>query len=296
MRAPNDGRSDSLHPLTSQPHARAVQGVAGSCDRSGISGARRLDSVTDAGWFVPLADDTTGEAQVVAIPQAGGGCATFAPMADRLAPHVTVWGANFPGRQARFLEPPCTDLEVVLDRLAADYPTRGRTSPVWILLRRAVGLPARPPAARPRRATAGGAGGRLVPGARRRPAAENTAQGGPGQFWSEVLALGGVPAPVAEQPDFREIFEVGLRADYALLADYVFAEEPALPIPIIAVHGTDDPMLRGDPVDRWSRHTAETFHSVRTPGDHWILDNALDGLVDVLRRAAIGPPAPVKAR
>jgi len=296
MRAPNDGRSDSLHPLTSQPHARAVQGVAGSCDRSGISGARRLDSVTDAGWFVPLADDTTGEAQVIAIPQAGGGCATFAPMADRLAPHVTVWGANFPGRQARFLEPPCTDLEVVLDRLAADYPTRGRT----VLFGYCSGALLAFLLARRLRARGGPLPVALVvasyqaPDVARPPRTLHKAD--PDQFWSEVLALGGVPAPVAEQPDFREIFEVGLRADYALLADYVFAEEPALPIPIIAVHGTDDPMLRGDRVDRWSRHTAETFHSVRTPGDHWILDNALDGLVDVLRRAAIGPPAPVKAR
>jgi medium-chain acyl-[acyl-carrier-protein] hydrolase len=250
--------------------------------------------VTGAEWFVPLADGTTGDTHVAAIPQAGGGCATFAPIADLLAPQVTVWGANLPGRQARFLEPPCTDLDVLLDRLAADYPApRGRT----VLFGYCSGALLAFLLARRLRARGGPHPAALVvasypaPDVAQPPRTLHEAESD--RFWPEILALGGVPAPVAGQPDFREIFEVGLRADYALLADYVFVEEPPLPIPVIAVHGTDDPMLRGERVDGWSRHTAGPFRSVATPGDHWILDNALDGVAEVLRLAATGPRARV---
>lgn len=247
--------------------------------------------MTDAEWFVPLAADTTADVHVAAIPHAGGGCATFAPIADMLAPQVTVWGANFPGRQARFLEPPCTDLDVVLDRLAAGYPPAHRRT---VLFGYCSGALLAFLLARRLRARGGSLPAALVvasypaPDVARPPRTLHKAE--PDRFWPEILALGGVPTPVAGQPDFREIFEAGLRADYALLADYVFAEEPPLQIPVVAVHGDADPMLGRDCVDGWSRHTAGPFRAVATPGDHWILDTAPDRVVDVLREVATGTP------
>ena len=103
------------------------------------------------------------------------------------------------------------------------------------------------------------------------------------EFWAEILSYGGVPEGVATQPDFREIFEPALRADYALLAGYAYADAPPLPVPVTAVWGEADPVLLADDVDRWRAHTAAAFEAVTVPGDHWLLEGALPQVSDLLR-------------
>ena len=106
------------------------------------------------------------------------------------------------------------------------------------------------------------------------------------RFWAEILSYGGVSSQIAAQPDFREIFEVGLRADYELLAGFEYAAEPPLDIPIVAVRGAADPALSAHDLAGWSRHTTVSFTAVEAPGDHWLVDTAPDALAEVLRKAA----------
>ncbi|GAA0743746.1 thioesterase [Dactylosporangium roseum] len=246
-----------------------------------------MDGMTGADWFVPLsepADAPAAPVRVHAIPHAGGGCAAFTPIADRLAPGIVVRAANLPARQARFLEPPCTDLDALLDALADAYEpgpgvVLGYCSGAliaFLLVRRLRrrGLPPpgalvvasypAPDAARPARTL------HTLPSAR---------------FWAEILSYGGVPSQVAARPDFREIFEVGLRADYELLSGYEYAEEPALDVPIVAVRGAADPLLGADGLAGWARHTTASCTVVDAPGDHWLIDTAPDALAELLREA-----------
>jgi medium-chain acyl-[acyl-carrier-protein] hydrolase len=92
-----------------------------------------------------------------------------------------------------------------------------------------------------------------------------------------------VPDRVAAQPDFRQIFEPGLRADYALLSGYEFvpADPPATKITV--VHGRADPILGSEDVAGWRAHAAETFGSIAISGGHWLLDGDLAELAAALR-------------
>jgi surfactin synthase thioesterase subunit len=224
---------------------------------------------------------------VYALGQAGGGATTFAGLAERLAPHTCVWALNLPGRQARFHEPSRTDLEPLLDELAADLA--GRDGPVllgycsgaliaFLVARRMrrLGLP--PPA------------GMLIvsyPSPDRARPPRGLHELDSDRFWREILSYGGVPDKVAEQSDFREIFEPALRADYALLAGYEYAPEPALATPITVVHGRADPVLHADDVDAWRAHTTGDFRVIAVPGDHWLLDGDPAGLADAVRGSGL---------
>lgn len=234
-------------------------------------------------WFIPLSDPTGATLHVYAFPPAGGGCATFAGLADQLAPDITVWGLNLPGRQARFGEEPRTQLDPLLDDLAAEFTDQDR--PVllgycsgallaFLLARRlrARGLP--PPAA-------------LVAASYPAPDQAEPSRElhllDSSRFWQEILSYGGVPPAVADQPDFREIFEVALRADYELLAGYRYAAAPPLDIPVTTLSGAADPVLTPAAVEGWRRHTTRDFRTVTLPGGHWLLDGDLPGVAEAVR-------------
>lgn len=236
-------------------------------------------------WFVPLSDRGSAGDDLYAFPHAGGGCATFAGLAEALAPDIRLWALNLPGRQARFREPPRTELSTLIDELAVELA--GRDRPVllgycsgalvaFLLARRMrrLGLP-------------GPAGLVLVsyPSPDRAVPPRRLHEMESEQFWAEILSYGGVPAKVAAQPDFRVIFERALRADYALLSGYEYLPEPPLPIPVTVIHGRADPVLLPADVSQWRSHTSAAFRTLDVPGDHWLLDGDLDTLSWAVDRA-----------
>jgi medium-chain acyl-[acyl-carrier-protein] hydrolase len=237
-----------------------------------------------ADWFVPLNDVADARVHVYALPQAGAGCATFAECADLLGPDIAVWGLNLPGRQARFTEPSRTDLLPLLGDLAA---ATGRHKP-WVLFGYCSGALQAFLLARMLRDAPVPPAGLVVasyaaPDLVRPPRRLHTLP--TDLFWHQVLEDGGVPPAVAAQPDFRDIFEGSLRADYALLADYHYADEAPLDIPITVLVGDRDPVLSREDITGWPRHTTASCRIRRLPGGHWLLADAQLPLADALREA-----------
>jgi surfactin synthase thioesterase subunit len=237
-------------------------------------------------WFIPLADPDAAVTHLYALPQAGAGCTAFAECASLLAPDLALWALNLPGRQARFAEPPSTALPPLLDQVA---DVVGGHEP-WLLFGYCSGaLLAFLLARRLRAAGQPGPAGLLVasypaPDLARPPLGLHMLP--PDEFWAEIMSYGGVPASVAAQPDFREIFEPALRADYQLLAGYRYVDEPPLDVPVTVLTGDRDPVLTPEDIRGWSRHTTGPVRFRSVPGGHWLLDDALPELAGALREAA----------
>jgi len=236
-------------------------------------------------WFIPLADPASALAHLYALPQAGAGCTAFAGCADLVAPDLALWGLNLPGRQARLAEPPCTALPLLLDQMASVVGERGP----WFLFGYCSGALLAFLLARLLRAAGRNGPARLLvasypaPDLARPPAGMHELP--PGEFWKEIMSYGGVPASVAAQPDFREIFEPALRADYQLLAGYEYVDEAPLDVPVTVVVGDKDPVLRPEDINGWSRHTTGPVRFRSVPGGHWLLDDALADVAGALREA-----------
>jgi surfactin synthase thioesterase subunit len=242
-----------------------------------------MSAATD--WFIPLADPSRARAHVYALPQAGAGATAFVGCSDLLAPDVAVWGLNLPGRQARFTEPPCSELEPLVCKLSDAV---GRADP-WLLFGYCSGALLAFLVARRLRATGRPLPTGLIvasypaPDLAKPPTALHTLP--PDEFWREVISYRGVPDTVAAQPDFRDIFEPALRADYELLAGYRYADEPPLAVPVTVLVGDRDPVLLPADVQAWRRHTDAAFEVRTVPGGHWLLDGDLSVLAEALRTA-----------
>lgn len=225
------------------------------------------------------------------IPHAGAGVSALRGLARELGEHLNSVAVRLPGREALLEEPPHTDITTVtcylarlLDEHAGDrkailfghssgavtafetarlLPT-GRVSALVVSAQQAPGnLPVHDP---PVWAL---------------PAAE---------FFPRVAADGYLPEELVSDPDFLELVEPALRADYRVIEGYARRSEPTkpIPIPIIAVHAENDGAVAAADVAAWANVTTEDFDLITLPGDHNLLRDQAPGLAAVLRRTALG--------
>lgn len=236
-------------------------------------------------WFVRL---PAGDALIraLALPHAGGGCAAFAPLSAMLADTVEVWGANLPGRQARFLEPAWTDLPALIDRLADAAAALADSKPYGIvgycngaLLAYLLTLElSRRDVAPPRRLVAVSFWAphriRVDP-----ELLESSSE----EFWRRITSFGGTHPRLARDRDARKIFEAPLRADYQLIASFTSTDNPALDTPITVLSGVDDDLHSATECAHWSEYTNREFRQRTLPGGHWLLEESPRSLAEAIR-------------
>jgi surfactin synthase thioesterase subunit len=80
---------------------------------------------------------------------------------------------------------------------------------------------------------------------------------------------GGIPEPILRDPDFLQLFLPTLRADFDVLASYVYRPEPPLPCPISAYCGRRDQRVRSEALMDWRWQTTEGFETRWFEGDHF---------------------------
>jgi medium-chain acyl-[acyl-carrier-protein] hydrolase len=244
----------------------------------------------DSQWFVPLVEDPRRPVAVLALPHAGGGCATFADCAARLSPRAALWGLNLPGRQARFGEPARTDLSGLVADLAGDV--RKFADRPYVLFGYCSGALLAFLVTRELRAAGSPAPRALVvasypPPQFARPPAD-LHHSDSDSFWTRTILSGRFPAALAAEPGFREVFEPALRADFEMLAGFRYADEPPLETPVVALTGRADETLRPTQLAPWADQTSAEFTLHVLDADHWLLDNAVDRVAGVLDQACRG--------
>ena len=223
-------------------------------------------------WFVATSPRPDAEVRLLAFTAAGGGCASFARQAEALPDWLEMLTLNLPGRQARFVEPPCTDLAELAGTLAGDcagltapYLMFGYCSGALIAYLVACGLAER---------------GALLPERLvvvSYPAPDLTATPPVGdlssdKLWRLLIAHQAVPPALAGQPEVRELAEPVLRADIELIAGYRHRQAPPLPVPITVIAGERDPAMASGAADGWQRCCVPPLRRVWLPAGHWLLE------------------------
>lgn len=240
----------------------------------------------DLPWFVPLVEDRDRPWQVLAMPQAGAGCATFAECADLLGPDIALYGLNLPGRQARFLEPPVTDLDELVAEVTSGV--RACADRPYVLFGYCSGALLAFLVAHAARAAAMPTPHALVVGSYPAPQharpARDLHRAPPDEFWRELISQGGFTAELLRQEGYRELFEPALRADYQVFSTYRYAPLPPLDVPVVAVVGRHDPGLSESAAADWAAQTRAGFRCETVDSDHWLLERACDQVARVLER------------
>jgi surfactin synthase thioesterase subunit len=88
------------------------------------------------------------------------------------------------------------------------------------------------------------------------------------QLVEHISSLGGTPAELLNDAEFRDLFLGILRSDFRLLDDYPFAMRPLLRCPITAFGGEEDRFYRPESMGDWRKATVGHFEQVTLPGGH----------------------------
>lgn len=219
------------------------------------------------------------------VPHVGAGAAAFNSWIPLLPTEVELCGVRLPGRESRLREPLVADWAEVVDALLPaltpllDLP--------YVLLGHCSGSVLTYELAR-RLTDAGHPAPAMVvlssaPGPSARRIDEPLHLLPRQELLEQVVAFGGMPAEILDDPELMDIFERILRADYRVIERLEYSPGPPLDAPITVIGGRHDEFVSEEAMAAWASETAREFTLHLLEAGHYILTEAGPLVADIIR-------------
>ncbi|WP_445396794.1 thioesterase II family protein [Streptomyces sp. LE64] len=234
-------------------------------------------------WIQRFHPSEDARTRLVCFPHAGGAATFFHPVSAALKPDVEVLAVQYPGRQDRRTEPVVRSVEELAHR--ATEALRPWADRPLTLFGHSMGALVAFEAAR-RLADEGAPPLSVIVSGRRSPTShrdENVHRRDDRGIVSEMARLGGTDPRAFEDPELRALLLPVIRADYEAVETYRYRPGPALPCPVLALLGDDDPVASVEEAHGWAEHTSAEFALHTFPGGHFYLNDHAAAVITTVR-------------
>ncbi len=224
-------------------------------------------------WLPFYKPKPTARVRLFCFPFAGGGATAYRTWAEGLPPEIDVCAVSLPGREARFNDPPFTSMPALVKALHAGLSPL-LTGPFAFFGHSMGGLIAFELTRQLRRTGAALPAHLFLSGSqapRRVPEQPKLGRLTDEQLIARLRAYNGTPAEVLEHPVLMELLLPTLRADFLVLDDYVYAQEPPLDVPATLLGGAADATVRPAHLEDWKELVRPGAEVVVLPGDHFFI-------------------------
>ena len=248
-------------------------------------------STSAGGWIGTLREDGGG-ARLVCFPYAGGSAHVFTTWLPLLAPGVGLHAVQLPGRGRRMREPALERADAVVAGVVEAFQQLPPRPTVF--LGYSMGALIAFETARWLRRIGVPGPVMLLAAAARPPQVEGAQRLAPGtdaELLARIRRLGGTPSAVLESRELLDLLLPPLRADFALIDDYLYRPGAPLDCPIVAVGGDADSAVDPALVAQWALQTAAGFTQHTIKGGHFFLDSARAELLAIVNGSLRGVPA-----
>ncbi|MBU7583101.1 MAG: acyltransferase domain-containing protein [Nostoc sp. TH1S01] len=99
------------------------------------------------------------------------------------------------------------------------------------------------------------------------------------QFIEQIKHFNGIPDEILQNTKLMQQFLPALRADFAILETYFYANEPPLDCPITAFGGLEDPKVSQAGLAAWDKQTKAEFNLQMFAGGHFFLHSVREKLL-----------------
>ena len=226
-------------------------------------------------WLAFPSPRPDADVRLFCLPFAGAGANAFREWPSAFGPRVEIAAVRLPGREQRIREAPVIEPEHVAEAVAdaADRP--------FAIFGHSMGARLAFEVVRELRRTGGPLPLRLYPSGINPPHLPTAgpfaglSRASDEELLAGVAEGGGVPEAVLAVPELLSLFLPVLRADLTWVDDYVCADAPPLPVPVVAFAGDADPVAPPSRMDGWHGHTTGGFTLHTLPGGHFFLIDQL---------------------
>jgi surfactin synthase thioesterase subunit len=244
-----------------------------------------------ADWFVTQIPRPRAPIQLFCLPHAGAGAAAYALWPQAVGPDVEVQAFIPPGRERRHAEKPTVDPVAMAAAISA------RADRPFALFGHSLGGRLAFEVARDLRRT-----GRPLPlrllisgctppdEGRTGDIYEGLSELDDDRMLERLVRTGNIPDEILAEPDLVAMLLPVFRSDFGWIDTYVYAHEPALPVPISVFAGTADDSAPPERMRGWQAHTASGFVLHTFGGGHFFL---AEHLAEVVARVHADLATPV---
>jgi surfactin synthase thioesterase subunit len=232
-------------------------------------------------WFL-YPDLADADVALFCLPHSGGGATAYKDWPAALPPTIAVRSLQPPGRESRLGEPPELDIGEIAEVISLErrpFSLYGHSLGGLLafevareLMRRGARLPER-----------------LFVGACRAPslaAAQAAALMSLSdvEFVDAVIAMGGTPEEIKQEPFLVELLMRLLRSDFGWMARHSHRPDPILPVPVIGIAAAADPVVSAAEMAGWAAVTSAGFIQHTVPGGHFFAQQQIGPLARILLR------------
>jgi len=224
-------------------------------------------------WYLTYLPRPDARLRLYCFACAGSGPSFFRGWPELLPPWIEVRAVRLPGRPGRHREAAFTDadqavkglLDGLAEELTGDYAFFGHSMGALLAYRMTRELLAS-------KATLP----RLLAGASWPPQGAPTSSmpdpaDDDADFAASCRRLGGVPDEMFDDPAILGLTLPLLRADFALCHSYTYDPAPPLPLPVVALNGSEDSVIPPHLMTTWQEQS-EDFRGLRLyPGGHFFV-------------------------
>jgi surfactin synthase thioesterase subunit/acyl carrier protein len=283
-------------------------GVAETRDAETVAAVQVGESKTEGeGWLVFPRPNPLAKVRLFCFPYAGGNAAVYRPWVESLRPDIELVAVDPPGRAARVHERPIDDFDAFFDAL---LPAMARlTDRPMAFYGHCLGGITLYEAARRLRAQRGFELRHLFVSSSRAPRRLLRV----GKFEEDLLGRlltlprydPFIPAHAQKDEVFAELirrFNIGaseeflandelksllmpaIRAEFRMASRYRFRADAAWDAPITCFVGAEDPYVTREDALAWSEHTRSSFKLHLRDGDHFLVVDDREFIVDAINR------------